>query len=363
MAIANVFRNDGWVKSPLGSAIAGAQIYVCTQPAITMSVPPSPLASIFSDVNGLFPIAQPIATDGFGHYDFYAAAGVYTVVVVYNGQIQQIYPDQSLGGVSGTSGGSGGTALALQVNGVANANQLLLNLVGQNNVTVTDLGTGTINITGSVFQTNGITNTYQALLNLVAGSGITLASDSAGDVTITSSTVVAAGTNISYAVGAPQNTSFPGLTSGQINSSGATNTFAQYIPATSLLCSPSKFTCSVWTNSASGTLTMQIVSCAKTPSTTPTVISRANITFGGNTTLTYASAAVYTSDTITFAMSPAYDYYILLNSSTGLMTYVAVQADAGLYAGGTNMLGASTLTLSGGTAEVNKTIIVALQSA
>jgi hypothetical protein len=62
-------------------------------------------------------------------------------------------------------------------------------------------------------------------------------------------------------------------------------------------------------------------------------------------------------------MSPANDYYILLNSSTGLMTYVAVQADAGFYVGNTNMLGASTLTLSGGTAEVNKTIIVALQSA
>lgn len=324
MALTNVFRTDGWIKTVQGPAVPGAQIYVCLQPANSTSLPPTPLANIFSDVNGLVPLAQPIITDGFGHYAFYAAAGVYTIIVANGGIVQQVYPDQSVGGFSGTGGG--GTALTLQVNGVNLSSQSTQNLVSGTGIGITDQGGGAVLITNT-------------------------------------NTGVPAGTNISYAVGAPQNTSFPGLNSGQVNSSGATNTFAQYIPATSLLCSPSKFTCSVWTSSASGTLTMQIVSCAKTPSTTPTVISRANITFGGNTTLTYASSAVYTSDTITFAMSPANDYYILLNSSTALMMYVEVQADAGLYVGGTNMLGASTLTLSGGTAEVNKTIIVEFQSA
>ncbi len=36
-------------------------------------------------------------TDGFGHYDFYVAYGTYTVVIVNGGNIQAIYPDQTIG--------------------------------------------------------------------------------------------------------------------------------------------------------------------------------------------------------------------------------------------------------------------------
>ena len=97
------FRSDGWVKSVLGQAIAGAQIYVCTQPADVSYVPPIPQAAIYSDSEGLLPITQPLATDGFGHYDFYVAYGTYTVVVVTGGNIQQVYPDQTIG----FTGGSG----------------------------------------------------------------------------------------------------------------------------------------------------------------------------------------------------------------------------------------------------------------
>lgn len=97
------FRADGWVKATNGPAIPGAQIYVATQPANTTFAPPSPLASIFSDPNGLVPITQPILTDGFGHYDFYILPGTYTVVVALNGIVQQVYPDQSIG----VSGGGG----------------------------------------------------------------------------------------------------------------------------------------------------------------------------------------------------------------------------------------------------------------
>lgn len=108
--MAAVFRADGWVKGAIGVAVAGAQVYVCTQPAnvtppvavrngpVTGSFVPNPLASIFSDANGLVPIVQPISTDGFGHYDFYAGRGLYTAVIVNGGQIQQVYVDQSLGG-------------------------------------------------------------------------------------------------------------------------------------------------------------------------------------------------------------------------------------------------------------------------
>lgn len=118
--MAALFRSDGWVKSAVGPAVPGALVYVCLQPAnVVPPVPvkngpvvgafvPSPLAPIFADPNGLVPIAQPILTDGFGHYDFYVVPGVYTVVVVNAGTIAQVYPDQSFGGVgTGSSNTTG----------------------------------------------------------------------------------------------------------------------------------------------------------------------------------------------------------------------------------------------------------------
>lgn len=121
----NYFRYDTWVKTAQGPAVPGAQVYVCTQPANTAVAPPSPLALIYADPHGLVPITQPIITDGFGHADFYALAGLYTVVVALGGTIQQVYPDQSLGGI-GTGGA--GTALVLSTNGVINTSQMALNL-------------------------------------------------------------------------------------------------------------------------------------------------------------------------------------------------------------------------------------------
>jgi len=182
--ITNYFRMDGWVKSAQGPAIPGAQIYVCTQPANTVALPPSPLANIFADVNGLVPITQPILTDGFGHYDFYAQAAVYTIVVGFGGVVQEFYPDQSLGGASGTSGG---TALVIAVDGVMPANQLLLNLIGSGSTEVTTDGAGNVTIAGSTFQTNGVANTLQSKLNLIQGSNVTLTADDAGGVTIAAS--------------------------------------------------------------------------------------------------------------------------------------------------------------------------------
>ena len=143
----NYFRADGWVKAANGQAIAGAQIYVCSpQPANVGTVPPSPLATIYSDPLGADPITQPIIADGFGHYDFYAPAMLYTLVIVNTGIEQVYYPDQSLGNI-GTSGS--GTALVLENNGTANGSQLLLNLVAGNGITVTDDGVGDITISAT----------------------------------------------------------------------------------------------------------------------------------------------------------------------------------------------------------------------
>ena len=150
----NLFRTDGWVKSTQGPAVPGAQVFVCTQPANTASFPPSPLAPTYADPGGLIPLAQPIITDGFGHYDFYTVAGLYTVVVANGGLIQQVYPDQSVGGIG--TGGTGST-LTLENNGVANGNQKLLNLVAGQNISIVDDGEGdiTISSSGASFDGNG----------------------------------------------------------------------------------------------------------------------------------------------------------------------------------------------------------------
>lgn len=109
------FRRDDFVKSTLGPAVAGAQLFVCTQPAnvptgLSAVTPnPTPLATIYSDVNGLVPITQPIISDGFGHTNFYVAPGTYDVSVYLGGKLQQEYPDQSIGlaGPGAYSAGSG----------------------------------------------------------------------------------------------------------------------------------------------------------------------------------------------------------------------------------------------------------------
>ena len=133
--MATFYRADGWVKSVLGQAIAGASIYICLQPTDAAYVPPVPLAAIFSDPAGLVPILQPIITDGFGHYDYYAASGVpYTEVVVNAGKIQQVYQDQiPMGATLGTSG----MGTVTNTSGVLVANQLIFGNGGS------DVKTGT----------------------------------------------------------------------------------------------------------------------------------------------------------------------------------------------------------------------------
>ncbi len=63
----SIARDDRWVADALGVALAGAQVYWCTQPASTTANPPSPLATIYTDSTGTTPLTQPVLTDGFGH--------------------------------------------------------------------------------------------------------------------------------------------------------------------------------------------------------------------------------------------------------------------------------------------------------
>lgn len=107
------FRLQGSINSAQGPALDGVIVYVCTQPATTTAIPPSPLATIYSDNAGANPIVQasaPLESDGLGNWFFYAATGVYTIV--YFDPIGRIpttvFPDQQVvspGGGSVTSVG------------------------------------------------------------------------------------------------------------------------------------------------------------------------------------------------------------------------------------------------------------------
>jgi len=74
-------RYQNQIQSAVGNAIDGVLIYVCTQPANTSIIPPSPLATLFTDSSGATPGANPVISDGNGNFDFYANPGLYTLVI------------------------------------------------------------------------------------------------------------------------------------------------------------------------------------------------------------------------------------------------------------------------------------------
>lgn len=102
----SIGRDDRWCADAQGRALAGTEVYWCTEPATAPSVPPpSPLATIYSDLNGT-PLTQPVIADGFGHAVAYLTEGVLFTVVMYHplfGDDPIVIPDQMIGG-----GGGGG---------------------------------------------------------------------------------------------------------------------------------------------------------------------------------------------------------------------------------------------------------------
>jgi len=103
-------RRDDWLTDAQGRALAGAQVYYCTQPANVSIVPPSPLASVFSNIAGTA-TTNPQITDGFGHATAYAENTLlYTIVYVHPlfGPNPVILTDQVFDSTAGTGGGGGG---------------------------------------------------------------------------------------------------------------------------------------------------------------------------------------------------------------------------------------------------------------
>ena len=102
-----ITRDDRWLTDAQGRALAGAAVYYCTQPATTDAVPPSPLATIYSDLNGTVG-TNPVYTDGYGHaYAYIDDSVLYTLVYVHPlfGFRPVVLIDQVIGG-----GGAGGLA-------------------------------------------------------------------------------------------------------------------------------------------------------------------------------------------------------------------------------------------------------------
>jgi hypothetical protein len=134
-------RRDDWFKNPLGLALAGAQLYVCTQPASTGSVPPSPLATIYSSSAGGTPITQPVIADGFGHTFFYGdQSQLYTLVWVYSGAIAGVLIDQALASVG---------AIRIEVNGTPTAVQNIANFIAGTYMEITSDNAGGITFTNT----------------------------------------------------------------------------------------------------------------------------------------------------------------------------------------------------------------------
>lgn len=103
-------RRDDWVTDAQGRALSGTLVYYCTQPANTSVTPPTPLASIFSNIGGTAE-ANPQVTDGFGHAVAYAEDSLLYTIVYSNpifGATPIILTDQSFGPPGGGSSGNVG---------------------------------------------------------------------------------------------------------------------------------------------------------------------------------------------------------------------------------------------------------------
>jgi hypothetical protein len=110
------YRIQGSVNSAQGPALDGVEVYICTQPATTTTIPPSPLATLYTDSTGDTVLAQPVVTDGLGNWYAYLSTGTYTVVLydTISRIPTTVYPDQQ----AVSPGGGSVTSVALTMDGV-----------------------------------------------------------------------------------------------------------------------------------------------------------------------------------------------------------------------------------------------------
>lgn len=76
-------KKFGSVIDLRGNAVEGATVQV-------NSYPGGSLATIYSDSAGVTPIANPMATDDHGYFEYYAADGRYTWTITSNEETRTI---------------------------------------------------------------------------------------------------------------------------------------------------------------------------------------------------------------------------------------------------------------------------------
>lgn len=169
--MATFLRRDDWVTDAMGNALSGTQVYVCSQPATTGSIPPSPLVQLYSDPAGAFPITQPVLTDGYGHAAYYVTPGTYTVVYYSPQILEQVLPDQTIGsgnvafpitiaegGTNATTAAQARINLGAAASGANSDITSLAALVSTPTATAISIGpgAGSSGGTGGIFVTDGI---------------------------------------------------------------------------------------------------------------------------------------------------------------------------------------------------------------
>jgi hypothetical protein len=177
--LAAYFRYDAWASNPVGPAVIGGQVFVCSQPVQSSPTTlangnPSPLATTYADPLGASALIQPVITDGFGHADFYVAAGTYTVLVYWSGVLQLVLPDQVIGA-------SGVGSIQFETNGFLNTSQSVENLIAGLNISLTADSFGGTTIASTLpLLTDGTPNADQTVEDLLSGTNIHLTNSSAG---------------------------------------------------------------------------------------------------------------------------------------------------------------------------------------
>lgn len=141
-------RKDDIVFGAQGRPAAGALVVICSQPAIVTTTPCSPAAGVFYDAALTQPLAQPIKTDGLGHFHFYTAPGSYAVQLYGPGLNTSVIHDvilpndatnptvssiTSSGGIAVFSLAHGGT-LAISSNLAAGGNASVAGTVSASNI-------------------------------------------------------------------------------------------------------------------------------------------------------------------------------------------------------------------------------------
>jgi hypothetical protein len=358
-----LYRRDGVVtlNAPTYTNLGGISVYVCNQPSnanqanpLSTVIPPAPLATVYANEAGA-PLANPVITDGNGHYYFYAAPGLYDIVIA-DPTLGRIYPvvtlDQPIGVASGGSGASGVVSVGVASSSLAVANSPIT-VSGNINVNLPTVNPGQVlglpssasgpgtaqpftlpSPTGVALETNGILNTDQLLLNLKAGTNVTLSADGVGGVTVDAAIPSGAGTVTSVGfVG--DGILFSSTPITPITTSGVITPVLNAVPATYVYAGPTSGSPAVGTlrQLTASDISGLTVVALETNGTTNTNQTLLNLKAGTNITLTADG-----SGGVTVSQTSA--------GGTGTVTSVGVSVPSFLSVSGTPVTASGTIAIA-----------------